>query len=78
MHSPIRAVKQLDKRISEIAAENLDGDLIVPSDSDEILIVDLNDARDDEDRLDMLKRHGNENFLFALATKPQPTNICFV
>lgn len=62
MHSPIRAVKQLDKRISEIATENLQTDLIIPSDSDEILIVDLNDAREDEDRLDMLKRHGNNIF----------------
>lgn len=55
VHSPIRAVKQLDKRITEIAADNLE-DLIIPN--DEILIVDLNDARDNEDRIDMLKRHG--------------------
>lgn len=59
MHSPIRAVKQLDKQIVEVAAENLESDLTIPK--DEILIVDLNDARDDEDRLDMLKRHGRNS-----------------
>lgn len=63
VHSPIRAVKQLDKRISEIATENLDRDLIIPS--DEILIVDLNDARDEEDRLDMLERHGKSHIRYS-------------
>lgn len=58
VHSPIRAVRQLDKTIVEVSAENLENDLTIPT--DEILIVDLNDARDEEDRLDMLKRHGKD------------------
>lgn len=56
VHAPIRAVKQLDKKIVEVTAESLENDLTIPD--NQVLIVDLNDAREDEDRADMLNRHG--------------------
>lgn len=56
VHNPTRALKQLDKKLVVVSADSLLGNLEVPKDS--ILVVDLNDARDDEDRTEMLKRHG--------------------
>lgn len=60
MHSPLRAVKQLDKKTVEVSVPSLLDELNVPKDS--VLIIDLNDAKADEDRSEMLKRHGTEQY----------------
>ncbi|KAK9877238.1 hypothetical protein WA026_016982 [Henosepilachna vigintioctopunctata] len=55
VQNPIGAVKQLEKGVTEVSIASLLRNFNVPK--DEVLIVDLNDAKDDEDRQDMLRRH---------------------
>nr|CAH7740154.1 unnamed protein product [Callosobruchus chinensis] len=56
VQNPIRALKHLNAAIHEVAVEKLvNENFDIPA--TDILIVNLNDAKDFEDRLDMLKRH---------------------
>lgn len=57
VQNPIGAVKQLGRPVTEISIGSLLNSPNVPEDN--ILIIDLNDAKDDEQRFRMLKRHGN-------------------
>ncbi|KAJ8951415.1 hypothetical protein NQ318_006844 [Aromia moschata] len=52
---PIRALKHLDEEVVELSITALRENLEIPD--SKILIVDLNDAKDDEHRVEMLKRH---------------------
>lgn len=56
IQNPIGAVKQLDRPVTELSIKSLIERPNVPQDN--ILIVDLNDAKDEEPRSQMLKRHG--------------------
>ncbi|VEN50451.1 unnamed protein product [Callosobruchus maculatus] len=56
VQNPIRALKHLNVAIHEVPVEKLiNENFDIPA--TDILIVNLNDAKDFEDRLDMLKRH---------------------
>lgn len=56
VEDPINVIRELsDNDVTEISLETLNNQPIVPK--SRILIVDLNDAKDDEDRNDMLRRH---------------------
>lgn len=56
VQNPIGAIKQLDKDVTELSIASLLSTSDVPKKN--ILIIDLNDAKDDEQRFHMLKRHG--------------------
>lgn len=56
VQNPIKSLKHLNKNFIEIDINNFD-DIDIPNDT--ILIINLNDAEDNEDRTDMLKRHGS-------------------
>ncbi|KAL3285365.1 hypothetical protein HHI36_019473 [Cryptolaemus montrouzieri] len=58
VQNPVGAIKQLGKGVTEISVASLLRNFNVPK--DEILIVDLNDAKDDELRTEMLKRHDSD------------------
>lgn len=58
VQNPIKALKHIGEEVTELSIADLKENLEFPETN--ILIVDLNDARDDEHRLDMLKRHGNK------------------
>ncbi|KAJ8923763.1 hypothetical protein NQ315_010345 [Exocentrus adspersus] len=55
VQNPIKALKHLGEEVTEISVSDVTESLQFPLTN--ILIVDLNDARDDEHRFDMLKRH---------------------
>ncbi|KAJ8934853.1 hypothetical protein NQ314_013124 [Rhamnusium bicolor] len=55
VQNPVKALKHLDEDVIELSIASLRQKLVIPKTN--ILIVDLNDAKDDEHRLDMLKRH---------------------
>ncbi|KAJ8977105.1 hypothetical protein NQ317_008451 [Molorchus minor] len=55
VQNPLRALKHLDEEVTELSIGSLKESLEIPETN--ILIIDLNDAKDDEHRLDMLKRH---------------------
>ncbi|EFA11226.1 hypothetical protein TcasGA2_TC010758 [Tribolium castaneum] len=58
VQNPVRAVKQLNKEVTELSIASLLSSSNVPKDN--ILIIDLNDAKDDEPRFHMLKRHDSD------------------
>lgn len=55
VQNPIGAIKELGKEVIEVSLLSLLHNLEVPK--GKIVIVDLNDAEDDEQRMQMLKRH---------------------
>ncbi|XP_045461836.1 V-type proton ATPase subunit S1 [Harmonia axyridis] len=55
VQNPIGAIKELGKGVTEISLASLSRNFELPK--GEILIVDLNDAKDNEQRTQMLKRH---------------------
>lgn len=63
VHNPIKALKHLDATVTEVSLDKLDKGFEIPE--TDILIVNLNDATDSENRIDMLKRHGKCFGLFA-------------
>lgn len=56
VQNPIKSLKHLNKEFTETSIEKFSNDDLS---KDTILIINLNDAEDNEDRTDMLKRHGN-------------------
>ncbi|XP_044256758.1 V-type proton ATPase subunit S1 [Tribolium madens] len=58
VQNPVKAVKQLNKEVTELSIGSLLSSSNVPKDN--ILIIDLNDAKDDEPRFHMLKRHDSD------------------
>lgn len=65
VQNPIRALKHLDASVSEISADSINDKFILPD--SEILIVNLDDATDSENRINMLKRHGENCLYFILS-----------
>lgn len=57
VRNPLLAIRQLEKPVTEVNGETYVRDPFEVADNG-ILLVDLKDARDDEERVDMLKRHG--------------------
>lgn len=55
VQNPIGAIKELGKGVTEVSLASLLHHFEIPK--NEILIVDLNDAKDNEQRIQMLKRH---------------------
>lgn len=70
VHNPIYAAKQLDKEIVEVTSATFPEDYNFSKDN--ILLVNLNDATEDEDRVEMLKRHGKLNLNIKKLYKPFP------
>lgn len=60
VQNPIKALKHIDASVSEIFINNINDKFNIPK--TDILIVNLNDAEESENRLSMLKRHGKYNF----------------
>ncbi|RZC43100.1 uncharacterized protein BDFB_008836 [Asbolus verrucosus] len=58
VQNPIGAIKQLDKKVTELSIGSLLNGPNVPKNN--ILVIDLNDAKDDEQRFHMLKRHDSD------------------
>lgn len=56
VQNPLNAFKRLESSVVEVSAEDINEDFKFPE--TEILFINLNDAKDDENRVDMLKRHG--------------------
>nr|XP_023017204.1 V-type proton ATPase subunit S1 [Leptinotarsa decemlineata] len=55
VQNPVRALKNLDVTVTELPLEKLNENFEIPQ--TDILIVNLNDVKDSETRIDMLKRH---------------------
>uniref|UniRef100_V5GYH4 V-type proton ATPase n=1 Tax=Anoplophora glabripennis TaxID=217634 RepID=V5GYH4_ANOGL len=55
VQNPIKALKHLGEEVAEVSISDLKENFDFPATN--ILIVNLNDAKDDEHRLEMLKRH---------------------
>lgn len=55
VQNPITALKHLDVSITEVPVDEFGKSFEIPE--TDVLIVNLNDAKDSEDRIDMLKRH---------------------
>lgn len=62
VQSPIKALKHIDASVSEVFIDSIKDQFTVPK--TDILIVKLNDADEAENRIDMLKRHGEDIFQF--------------
>ena len=56
VQNPLGAIKQVNKPITQISISSILSSTNVPKDN--IWIIDLDDAKDDESRSHMLKRHG--------------------
>lgn len=57
VQSPVKALKNIDVSVSEIFVDDIIKNTFTIPKGD-ILIVNLNDAAETENRVDMLKRHG--------------------
>lgn len=56
VQNPIKATKHASEDVAEISIERLKENFEIPE--SRIVIIDLNDATENEQRFDMLKRHG--------------------